>query len=215
MKVVSVNVGMPREVEWNGKTVSTGIYKSPVSTPIDLKKLNLAGDGQADLTVHGGVNMAVYVYSTGHYDYWKTQLPDVELEWGAFGENLSVEGCLDHEVYIGDCFRIGTAQVQVTQPRAPCFKLGIRFGDQGMVKRFMDSRRFGFYLRVLKEGVVQAGDEMELVEQDKGKVSVSDIMSLYLNPSDRELMQRAVNVESLAESWQEHFLETLAKGESK
>ncbi len=215
MNVVSVNVGMPREVEWNGKTISTGIYKEPVSGPIELKKLNLQGDAQADLSVHGGPNMAVYAYSANHYAYWKSQLPDHEFNWGAFGENLTVDGCLDDEIFIGDQLRIGTAELQVTQPRVPCFKLGIRFGDQAMVKRFMDSKKFGFYFRVLKEGEIQAGDSIEFLEQDKGKVSVSDIMTLYLNSDERELMKRAVDVEALPESWRTHFEKTLSDGASE
>lgn len=209
MKVVSVNVGLPREVEWNGKTISTGIYKEPVDGSIALKNLNLEGDGQADLTVHGGPNMAVYVYSANHYGFWKKRLPSHELNWGAFGENLTVEGCLDDEVCIGDRFQVGTAEAQVTQPRVPCFKLGIRFGDQGMVKQFMDSGRFGFYLRVLKEGVIQAGDPIKKLSQDHAKITVSDLMALYQNPDRQDLLNKVVHLEALPESWRTHFEQLL------
>lgn len=210
MKVISVNVGLPQEIEWNGKIISTGIYKEPVDGPISLKKLNLEGDGQADLTVHGGPNMAVYVYSANHYEFWKKQLPSHELNWGAFGENLTVEGCSDDEVCIGDRFRMGTAEVQVTQPRVPCFKLGIRFGDQGMVKQFMNSGRFGFYLRVLKEGAIQADDGIEKISQDSAQVAVSDIMMAYQNPDMKDLMQKIITVKALPKSWREHFEKLLA-----
>jgi MOSC domain-containing protein YiiM len=148
MKLLSVNVGLPREVSWKGKTVMTGIFKEPVQGRVMVRSLNLDGDGQADLTVHGGVDKAVYAYPVEHYDYWRQELPDTDLPWGMFGENLTIEGVLEQGVNIGDRFRMGTAAVMVTQPRMPCYKLGIKFGRTDIVKRFLDSQRSGFYFSV-------------------------------------------------------------------
>ena len=144
MRVISVNIGMPVNVAWQDEVVRTGIFKVPVSGLIPIRRLNLDGDAQADLTVHGGPDKAVYAYAVEHYSFWKRELPNHELKWGAFGENLSTEGLLENEVCVGDEFRIGTARLRVTQPRMPCYKLGIRFGDMRMVKRFLLSQRSGF-----------------------------------------------------------------------
>ena len=158
MTLLSVQVGRPRTVNWRGKSVSTGIYKEPVAARIMLHRLNLEGDGQADLTVHGGADKAVYVYPALHYEFWRQALPKMALPYGSFGENFTIEGMDESSVHIGDRFRIGEALVQVTQPRLPCYKLGVRFGNPGMPKRFHASGRCGFYLAVLKEGEVGAGD---------------------------------------------------------
>src|SRR6266568_969087 len=152
MKILSVNVGMPKEVSWQGKLVTTGIFKEPVNAPVMLRTLNLDGDRQADLTVHGGVTKAVYAYPSEHYDYWRAELPDVDLPWAAFGENLTTEGLFEKDLRIGDRFRIGSAELVVTQPRLPCYKLGIRFGRMDMLKRFLKSGRTGFYFAVTVEG---------------------------------------------------------------
>src|SRR5882724_12583457 len=157
MRVLSVNVGSPREVQWQGRPVRTSIWKSPVTGPVIVKTLNLDGDQQADLTVHGGEKKAVYVYPSEHYALWRAELPGVDLPWGAFGENLTTEGLMEDSVHIGDRFRIGSAELVVTQPRMPCFKLGIRFGRPDIVKRFLRSGRTGFYLTVTREGQVEAG----------------------------------------------------------
>jgi MOSC domain-containing protein YiiM len=154
MQVISVNVGLPREVLWKGKVVSTGIFKEPVEGRVQVRSLNLDGDRQADLTVHGGVDKAVYAYPAEHYDYWRNQLPEMELPWGMFGENWTIEGLSEDAVNIGDCFRIGSAEVIATQPRMPCYKLGIRFGRTDIVKRFLDSRLTGVYFSVVEEGEV-------------------------------------------------------------
>lgn len=175
MKLISVNVGLPREVQWKGRTVLTGIFKEPVSGRIAVRKLNLDGDGQADLSVHGGPEKAVYVYPVEHYAYWRKELPDMEFSWGMFGENLTTEGLLEEAIHIGDRFRIGSAEVIVTQPRMPCYKLGIRFGRNDIIKRFLVSGRPGFYLGVLREGEVGAGDTIELISRDKKQVTVSEI----------------------------------------
>jgi MOSC domain-containing protein YiiM len=164
MKLICVNVGLPREVTWKGKTVTTGIFKEPVSERVMVRSLNLDGDRQADLTVHGGADKAVYVYPFEHYDYWRGELPDTELPLGIFGENFTLTRLREEEVNIGDCFHIGTVNLMVTQPRLPCYKLRIRFGRPDMVKRFLASRRAGFYFRVLQEGEVGAGDTKRVGE---------------------------------------------------
>ncbi|MGH9813488.1 MAG: MOSC domain-containing protein, partial [Candidatus Acidiferrales bacterium] len=166
MKLISVNVGLPREVSANGQRVLTGIFKQPVAGRVGVRRLNLDGDRQADLSVHGGPDKAVYAYPAEHYDFWRHELPGMELPFGMFGENLTVEGLREDEVNIGDRFAIGTAEFQVTQPRLPCYKLGIKFGRADMVKRFLHSRCTGFYFRVVKEGEVEAGDAIALVHRD-------------------------------------------------
>jgi MOSC domain-containing protein YiiM len=212
MKLISVNVGFPREVTWKGKTVSTGIFKEPVSDRLMVRSLNLEGDGQADLTVHGGADKAVYVYPFEHYDYWRGELPDTELSLGIFGENFTTTGLREEEVNIGDHFQIGTVKLMVTQPRLPCYKLGIRFGRPDMVKRFLASRRTGFYFRVLQEGEVGAGDILELVSRDDNNVTVADITQLYVRAEDNpELLHRAAQLEALPQSWRDYFQQQIGK----
>ena len=157
MKLISVQVGLPREVSWEGRTVTTGIFKEPIGGPVMVRTLNLDGDEQADLSVHGGPDKAVYVYPFEHYEYWRKELPGVKLPYGMFGENLTTEGLLEKDVNVGDRFRIGEAELVVRQPRMPCYKLGLKFQRADMVKRFLTSRRSGFYFAVLREGEVQAG----------------------------------------------------------
>src|SRR5690348_6859690 len=165
-KIISINVGLPRIVMSDGKPVSTGIFKEPVAGRVMLRTLNLDGDRQADLSVHGGPSKAVYVYPAEHYDFWKSELPEMNLPWGMFGENFTTTGLLETEINIGDKFRIATAEVMVTQPRMPCYKLGLKFGRPDIIKRFLQSERTGFYLAVLKEGEVGAGDEFEPLARD-------------------------------------------------
>ena len=212
MKLISVNVGLPREVNWKGKTVSTGIFKEPVSARVMVRSLNLDGDGQADLTVHGGLDKAIYVYSFEHYDYWRSELPDTELTPGIFGENFTVTGFKEEELNIGDRFQIGSVELLVTQPRLPCYKLGIRFGRSDMVKRFLASRRTGFYFRVLQEGEVGAGDTLELVSRDDNNITVADITQLYVREkNDPALLHRATQLEALPESWRDYFQEQVRR----
>lgn len=212
MQLISVNVGLPREVTWKGKTVRTGIFKEPVNARVMVHELNLDGDRQADLTVHGGVDKAVYVYPFEHYDYWRSELPDLELTPGIFGENFTVTGLREEELNIGDRFRIGSAELMVTQPRLPCYKLGIRFGRSDMVKRFLASRRTGFYFRVLQEGEVGAGDTLELVSQDENDITVADITKLYVRDQNHpELLQRATQLEALPASWRDYFQEQIRR----
>lgn len=209
-KIVSVNVGLPRTVEFLGQQVTTGIFKSPVSGRIPLRRLNLDGDRQADLKVHGGPDKAVYAYPAAHYDFWRAQLPGVPLPWGSFGENLTIEGYDEESVFIGDRFQAGSAELVVSQPRMPCYKLGVRFGDAQMVKRFLASRRTGFYFRVLREGEIAAGDEIMRLARDPGGVSVADITRLYVKENrTRGLLERAVAVEALASGWRDYFRERL------
>jgi MOSC domain-containing protein YiiM len=206
MQLISVNVGLPREVTWKGRTASTGIFKEPVSDRVMVRSLNLDGDGQADLTVHGGLDKAVYAYPFEHYDYWRSELPDMDLPLGIFGENFTTTGLKEAEVNIGDRFRIGNLILMVTQPRLPCYKLGIRFGRPDMVKRFLASRRTGFYFRVLQEGEVGVGDTLELVSRDDHHITVADITQLYVREEDNpELLQRAAQLEALPQSWRDYF----------
>lgn len=211
MKVVSVNVGRPRRFEQNGREIVTGIFKAPVTGRVAVRALNLDGDQQADLEVHGGPDKAVYAYPGEHYDYWRAELPDAELPWGVFGENFTVEGLREDELNIGDRLRIGTSELVVTQPRLPCYKLAFRFGRPDMVKRFLASRRTGFYLRVLREGEAGEGDTIELLGRDPGNVTVADITRLYAFEKDnRALMERAIAVAALPESWRDYFREKTA-----
>lgn len=205
-RLVSVNVGLSRAVEWKNKSVTTGIFKKPVKGRIALRRLNLDGDQQADLTVHGGPDMAVYVYPAEHYEYWRTELVGEPLPWGMFGENFSTQGLLEESVNVGDQFRVGSAELQVTQPRMPCYKLALRFERDDMIKRFMASRRTGFYFRVLQEGQVQQGDSIDVVSRDKNEITIADITRLYIR-EDRtaDLLQRVIDLEPLPASWREYF----------
>ena len=215
MKLVSVNIGLPREVTWRGRSTTTAIYKQPVEGRVALRKLNLDGDRQADLTVHGGEHKAVYCYPLIHYDYWKKELPGQELPMGVFGENFTTEGLLEDSVHLGDRFSVGSAEVVVTQPRLPCYKLGVRFQSDDMVKRFFASRRTGFYLAVTREGEVGAGDEIKVIARDPNGVPVSEITRLYAekrySDSDVTSVRRALRVSALPESWKEYFRERLEK----
>jgi MOSC domain-containing protein YiiM len=213
MKLISVNVGLPREVTWRGRKIVTGIYKQSVGGRIALRKLNLDGDRQADLTVHGGEHKAAYCYA--HTDYWIRELPGQELPLGVFGENFTTDGLLEDSAHLGDRFSIGSAEVVVTQPRLPCYKLGVRFQSDDMVKRFFASRRTGFYLAVAREGEVGAGDDIKVISRDANAVPVSEITRLYAekrySDSDADLMRKALRVEALPESWKEYFRGRLEK----
>jgi MOSC domain-containing protein YiiM len=212
MRILSVNVALPREVTWQGKLVTTGIFKEPIEGPIMLRRLNLDGDQQADLTVHGGVTKAVYSYPSEHYGYWRTELPELDLSWGMFGENFTTEGLLEEAVYIGDRFRIGETEVIVTEPRMPCYKLGIKFGRSDITKRFLASRRTGFYFAVVLEGMVSAGDPIELIRREQEDIKVADITRLYaFEKGDVKGLRRAIGVEALPENWKGYFQHQLEK----
>jgi MOSC domain-containing protein YiiM len=212
MKIVSVNVGRPREIDWKGKTIRTSIFKEPVQGRVRLETLNFVGDEQADLAVHGGPQKAVYGYASEHYDFWQQQLPGVHLPWGVFGENLTTEGLLEEEINIGNRYQLGSAVVMVTQPRIPCYKLGVRFGRDDIVKRFLKSGRPGFYFSVIQEGEVGAGDALELVYREAADVTVADILRLYITDKQNlSLTQRAVQVAALADGWRDYFQRRLAQ----
>ena len=178
MKLVSVNVSLPKTVEHEGRMVSTGIYKEPVTGRVMVRKLNLDGDGQADLSVHGGVYKAVYVYDLESYRYWRRELDRDDLANGHFGENLTVEGMPDDQIHIGDIFRVGSALLEVTQPRVPCFKLEMKMGLPDFSRQFLTSGRLGFYCRVVEEGEVGAGDPIDRVEVGPERVTVREFASL-------------------------------------
>jgi MOSC domain-containing protein YiiM len=208
-KIVSVNVGQPREVVWKGTRVSTSIFKGPVTGPVDAKTLNLNGDRQADLSVHGGPYKAIYGYPSEHYPYWRSELPQADLPWGAFGENLTTEGLFEDQLHIGDQLRVGSVLLMVTQPRMPCYKLTIRFDRDDMIKRFIDSHTCGFYFSVLEEGQLAAGSAIEVVGRDPTAVSVADIARLYYNHGrgESDLLQRAIHLEALPASWRDYLRE--------
>lgn len=211
MKLISVNVSSPKEIQYKGETVTTGIFKKPVPGRVMLRELNLDGDGQADSTVHGGIHQAVYVYPFEHYDYWKQKLDREDLPYGQFGENFTVVGMTEDQVHIGDVFRIGSASVQITQPRVPCYKLAIKMNLPKFPKLFMASGRTGFYLRVLQEGEVGAGDAIERIEVAPEKMTVQEVFHLaFGDHDDREALNKALRVRSLSPGWHGMFAERLA-----
>ena len=211
-RVESVNVGQPREVFWKGRIVRTGIFKEPVAGSVALRRLNLQGDQQADLTVHGGPDMAVYLYPAEYYAFWREHYPAIELPWGMFGENLTVWGLRDDTVYIGDRLQVGTAQLVVRSPRMPCYKLGLRFGRDDVLKIMLQSGFTCFYCAVLQEGAVAAGDLVRVLHRDEHAVKVLDIVRLERERKhDVDLLRRAVAVEALSPSWQDYFLKRLTE----
>jgi len=212
MTVVSVNVGTPQRVRVSDGMVLTSIFKSPVATRVAVLTNNISGDRQADLSVHGGPYKAVYCYPEEHYQFWRGQLADIELVPGIFGENLTTRGLTEEAVNIGDRFRVGSVVLQVTQPRMPCYKLGIRFGRKDILRRFLQSRRSGFYLAVTKTGDLAADDDVELLARDENKVSVTDIVRVWVeDKGDVDTMKRALNIGSLPETWKEPFRDRIEK----
>jgi MOSC domain-containing protein YiiM len=212
MKLISLNVGLPRQVNFRGEVVNTGIFKEPIQRRVKLRKLNLDGDKQADLTVHGGIDKAVYSYAKEHYEFWRKDLQDVSLSWGMFGENFTTEGLFEESVNIGDTFQIGTTRVIATQPRMPCYKLGVKFGRMDIIKRFLASGLTGIYFKVLQEGEVGVGDEIKLISRDQNNVTVRDIVRLYtVDREDVKTMERAVKVKDLPNGWRFHFIEQLGQ----
>jgi MOSC domain-containing protein YiiM len=210
MKIVSVNVSLPREVLFNGQIVTTGIFKEPVQGRINLHKLNLDGDKQADLTVHGGIDKAVYSYPAEHYDYWRQVLTNTRMSWGMFGENFTTEGLMEDAVNIGDKFQIGSAKLLATQPRMPCYKLGVKFGRMDIIRQFLASGRPGVYFRVLQEGKVAAGDAIQLINRNTNNITVKDIVRLYTRENKNiEMMQRAAKIKDLPAGWRLHFRDQL------
>lgn len=212
MRLLSINVSSVKEITHKGRSVSTGIFKEPVEGRIHLGRLNLDGDRQADLEAHGGPNRAVYVYTIENYRYWQEELDRPALPHGQFGENFTVDEMLEDQIHVGDIFRVGSARVQVTQPRVPCQKLAIKMNDPTFVKAFLGSCRVGFYLRVLDEGEVGVGDQVELLEEDPAKMTVRDICHLYyFDRSNLEGCKRATRIEALSPGWREGFADRLKK----
>jgi MOSC domain-containing protein YiiM len=211
-KLLAVSVGLPQETRWHGQTIQTGIFKSPIEGRVDVGPRGLAGDGQADLSVHGGIDKAVYAYDDSSTQYWREQLGRSDLGAGAFGENLTLVGWPEDHVRIGDLFRIGTATFEVSQPRQPCMKLGVRFDDAKFPKRFLSSGRVGFYLRVIEGGSIGAGDEVARVRTNEDGISVSSLVALWRNRDARPAaLERALSVEALADAWREPLQERLER----
>ena len=205
-------MGLPREVQWRGKTVTTSIFKTAISGRVRVGRLNVTGDQQSDLTVHGGPEKAVYVYPSEHYAFWRAELPGVALSWGAFGENFTTEGLLEGANRIGDRLQIGSAEFPVTQPRMPCFKLAIRFDRADMVKRFLSRRPTGFYLSVSQEGEVSTGDPVKVIGYDGADVTVADIVALYAaDGANQDLLRRVSQLPGLPESWRDYLGKRLWK----
>lgn len=214
MKLVSVNVSRPAEIRNGEDLVRTAIFKLPVAGPVAVRKYNLDGDGQADLENHGGEHMAVYAYSYDHYPYFREALGRGEMPFGQFGENLTVSGLDETLSYLGDQLRIGSAEFAITQPRVPCFKLGLRFGDPKVPKLFSRSLRTGYYLKVLREGVVQSGDEMELVQRGRGEVRIDQLYEALIRPKGKDVaavLARALEVPELSPAWRTAIHERLGK----
>ena len=206
MKLISLNVGRPQNIEWNGKTIRTSIFKYPVADKREVLLLNIEGDEQSDLRVHGGVNKAVYAYDISHYEQWKKILPDKDWRWGMFGENLSTEGLLDVEAKIGDVYQVGTAKLQVVQPRFPCTKLNVRFDLLNMMELFMEQRRNGIYFKVLEEGRVQAGDDIILTEPSSYNVTVQEYVDCYYSKGEpKNILQTLLSIPFLPESQRRAF----------
>ena len=212
LRVESVNVGLPREVLWKGRKVLTGIFKEPVAGRVALRRLSLEGDQQADLKVHGGPSKAVYIYPADYYAFWREQYPEMELPWGMFGENLTIWGVRDDTVHIGDRFQVGSAQLVVTEPRMPCYKLGLKFGRDDVLKILLQSGCSGFYCAVLQEGDVAAGDPVTLLHRDEQAVRVREITLLETEHKyDMDLLRRAVAEEALSQDWRAYFTTRLAQ----
>jgi MOSC domain-containing protein YiiM len=207
MKLLSVNCGLPKELVWHGRSITTSIYKERVQGRIALRTLNLDGDRQSDLTVHGGKDKAVYCYPVEHYKYWEANLPGRALPMGAFGENFTSEGLGEESVCIGDHFAVGSAEVMVSQPRLPCYKLGVRFESDDIVKWFLSSGRTGFYLAVVREGDVGAGDEISILHHHPDSISIFEITRLYIakqyDEADLLRVRKAIALEALADTWKE------------
>jgi MOSC domain-containing protein YiiM len=212
LRLLSLNVGLPRQVRFQGELVTTGIFKKPVQGSVRLRKLNLEGDKQADLKVHGGVDKAVYAYAGEHYDYWRQELPDMSLPWGMFGENFTTEGMFEESVNIGDQFKVGTANLIATQPRMPCYKLGVKFGSMDMIKRFLASGLTGVYFKVMKEGKLEQGDEIKLIKKAENSVTVKDIVRIYtIDKDDIQTIERAIKIKDLPNGWRYHFIKQLGQ----
>jgi len=210
MKLVSLNVARPRLIVYQGKTINTGIFKEPVAGPVQLRTLNLDGDRQADLTVHGGPNKAVYGYPSEHYPFWRRELPGVNLPWGMFGENFTTSGLAEDELHVGDRFQIGSAIVMVRQPRMPCYKLAAKFRRDDMLERFLVSGRSGFYFSVEQEGSVAVDDEFQLLKRNDPGITIAEMNRIIARDRyNQDLLHKAIATAPLPEHWREYFSERL------
>lgn len=211
MKLISINVARPRLASYRGETYNTGIFKQPVSGPVALRTLNLDGDRQADLTVHGGPNKAVYAYPSEHYEFWRAELPGTSLPWGMFGENFTTEGLFENELHIGDRLGIGTAVVVVRQPRIPCLKLAVKFQRKDILARFLRSGRSGFYFSVEVEGTVEAGQSFELLSRESEAITIAEMNHVFAEDIyNVEFLHKAIATPALPEDWRDHFRKRLA-----
>ena len=212
MKIVSLNIARPQLMVYQGATINTGILKKPVEGPVELLKVNLDGDRQADLSVHGGPNKAVYGYPAEHYPYWQQELPGVDLPFGVFGENFTTDGLGEEDLHIGDRFKIGSAVVMVRQPRMPCYKLAARFKRDDMIDRFLRSGRSGFYFSVEQEGTVAAGDSFELLGRNESGITIAEVNRLFVREKyNRDLLHKAMGTAELPQNWRDYFAERLAR----
>jgi MOSC domain-containing protein YiiM len=210
VRLISLNVGRPRLVVYRGKTINTGIFKQPISGPVQLQSLNVDGDRQADLSVHGGIYKAVYAYPSEHYPFWRQEIPDVDLPWGMFGENLTTAGLSEDELHVGDRLQIGSSIVMVRQPRTPCYKLAAKFQRDDMIERFLLSGRSGFYFSVEQEGSVAAEDAFELLTRNQDAITISEMNRLFVREKyHQDLLRKAVHTAALPENWREYFAERL------
>jgi MOSC domain-containing protein YiiM len=212
VKLVSLNVARPRLVVYKGQSINTGIFKQPVSGPVQLRTLNLDGDRQADLSVHGGPHKAVYGYPSEHYSFWREELPGVDLPWGMFGENFTTSGLAEAEVHVGDRFQIGSSILMVRQPRTPCYKLAAKFQRDDMLERFLLSGRSGFYFSVEQEGSVAAEDDFQLLKRNQDGITISEMNRLFVRDKyDQDLLRKAIHTAALPDDWREYFAERLER----
>src|SRR3954447_20899106 len=210
MKIISLNVARPRLAMYDGSSVSTGIFKEPVTGPVALRTLNLDGDRQADLAVHGGPYKAVYAYPAEHYEFWRRELPGTALRWGMFGENFTAEGLLENELYIGDRLQIGSARIMVRQPRIPCYKLALKFRRNDILARFLRSGRSGFYFSVEQEGQVESGESVEFLSRAPEGITIAEMNRLYVEDKyNLQLLNKAIHTAALPEDWRDYLRKRL------
>jgi MOSC domain-containing protein YiiM len=210
MKLVSLNVARPRLIVYQGKTINTGIFKEPISGPVQLRTLNLDGDRQADLTVHGGPYKAVYGYPSEHYPFWRQELPGMNLPWGMFGENFTTTGLAEDELHVGDRFQLGSSIVMIRQPRVPCYKLAAKFQRDDVLERFLLSGRSGFYFSVEHEGSVAVDDDFQLLRRNENGITIAEMNRLFVREKyNQELLRKAIETATLPEDWREYFSQRL------
>ena len=210
-EIVSVQLATPHQFRWQGRDVPTGIYKLPTSAEVGLEAAGIAGDFQADHTVHGGPTKAVYAYPAEHYLFWRDEYPGMDLPYGMFGENLTTAGLSESDLWIGDEYRAGTALLRVVQPRQPCFKLGLKFGHQRVIRRFLESGRSGFYLAVAEPGRLRAGNKMILEQRGPEPVSIADLVAIAQKSAARDRLERVVQAQAVLPSWRERARQLLAE----